>query len=143
MRSYAVVVCGRLLGHLVPGLPAAPPDSPSIKMLEDAMRRQQEEISPAAPVAAAAGGRPCAGEAGRARGSEGEQHREGPPRVPRDVRRDSVHPLARPEDPAREGRARASASRRSDAREASAAGGKGTAAGAAPRPRVRDLTPGP
>jgi len=32
-------------------------------MLEDAMRRQQEEISPAAPAAAAAGGRPCAGEA--------------------------------------------------------------------------------
>ena len=104
MRSYAVVVCGRLLGLLVPGLPAATPDSHSIKMLEDAMRRQQEEISPAAPVAAAAGGRPCAGEAGRARGSEGEQHREGPPRVPRDVRRDSVHPLARPEYPAREER---------------------------------------
>src|SRR5262245_25659266 len=104
MRSYEVVVAGRLLGLLVPGLPAVTPDSPSIKMLGDTMRRQQEEISPAAPVAVAEGDRPCARETGRARGSEGEQHREGPPRVPRDVRRDSVHPLAGPEDPAREER---------------------------------------
>src|SRR5262249_50675418 len=44
MRSYEVVVGGRLLGLLVPGLPAATPDSPSVKMLEDAMRRQQRAI---------------------------------------------------------------------------------------------------
>ena len=81
MRSYAVVVCGRLLGLLVPRLPAATSDSQRITMLGDATRRQEEEISP-----------------------EGEQHREGLPRVPRDVRRDSVHPLAGAGDPAREKR---------------------------------------
>src|SRR5262245_50727922 len=103
MRSYAVVVCGRLLGLLVPGLPAATPDSQHIKML-GAMRRQQKGILPAAPGAAAAGGRPHDAEAGRARGSESGQHRAGLSRVPRDVRRDSVHPLARAGDPAREER---------------------------------------
>src|SRR5262249_15848820 len=43
-RSYAVVVLAGLLGLLVPGLAAGMSDSQRIKLLEDAMRRQQEEI---------------------------------------------------------------------------------------------------
>src|SRR5262249_62282606 len=44
MRSYAVVVLAGLLGLLVPGLAAGMSDSQRIKLFEDAMRRQQEEI---------------------------------------------------------------------------------------------------
>jgi hypothetical protein len=41
---YVVVIWAGLLGLLVPGLAAGMSDSQRIKMLEDAMRRQQEEI---------------------------------------------------------------------------------------------------